>query len=74
MSQPNALKETLPPCPLSVICFFTSLLKTRLIAQLLFAQESAMYPSETCMSFMQLLLLTDLICFWLKLSEKIDYL
>lgn len=50
MSQPNALKETLPPCPLSVICFFTSLLKTRLIAQLLFAQESAMYPSETCMS------------------------
>lgn len=68
------LRKISPPIPQSVTCFFTSLLKASVIAHLLFAQESAMYPSEACMSFMQLPLLTDLICFWLNLLERIGYL
>lgn len=32
------------------------------------------HPSETCMSFMQLLLLSDLICLWQNLLERIGYL
>lgn len=48
--------------------------KNIIFTQLFCAQHSAVFPSEEFLFFMRLLLLTDLICFSLKLLERLPSL
>lgn len=58
----------------NIIFFFSSVLKADLITQLFCAEHSAVFPSEEFLFFTRLLLLTDLICFSLKLLERLPSL